>query len=295
MPRNLKSIGNLALSGFEDIFGTAVITGGDQVTPIPLSELHPPEYHPFQVNDDAAMYHLVDSIKEFGVCEPGLARPRPDGDYELLCGNRRKRACELAHIPTMPVIIRDLDDDSAAIIMVESNLEKRERILPSERAWAYKIMMEALNHNGIKGENHSHEILSARTGVKKSQLYRIIRLTELVVALLDMVDANQIAFNPAVELSYLSQKEQSAIAEAISAYEVKPSLSQAVRLKKLKQSGDLTIEMIDKILSEEKKPPKGEPTGSARYRRFFPASYSPKQIDDVIIELLTDWKAKAAG
>jgi ParB family chromosome partitioning protein len=294
MPRNTKTIGNLALSNFEDIFNIADISDGERVVLIPLSELHPPEFHPFQVNDDAAMYRLVDSIKESGVREPGLARPHPGGGYELLCGNRRKRACELACIPTMPVIIRELDDNCSAIVMVESNLEKRERILPSERAWAYKIMMEALNHNGVKGECHSHEILVARTGVKKSQLYRIIRLTELIVTLLDMVDNNQIAFNPAVELSYLSQKEQSAVVEAIMAYEIKPSLSQAVRLKKLKQSGELTVEMIDSVLSEEKKPPKGEATGSARYRRFFPASYSPKQIDEVIVELLTDWKARAA-
>jgi ParB family chromosome partitioning protein len=293
MPRNPKTIGNLALSNYEDIFGVAVITDGERVSLIPLSELHPPEFHPFQVNDDAAMYRLVDSIKEFGVREPGLARPRPDGGYELLCGNRRKRACELALIPKMPVIIRELDDDCATIVMVESNLEKRDRILPSERAWSYKIMMEALNHNGVKGESHSHEILAARTGVKKSQLYRIIRLTELIVALLDKVDANQIAFNPAVELSYLSQKEQSAVAEAISAYEVKPSLSQAIRLKKMSKDGTLTVELIDKIHSEAKKPPKDEPTSSVRFRKYFPPDYTSKQIDEVIVELLKDWKARA--
>ena len=248
----------------------------------------------FQVNDDAAMYRSVDSIKECGVREPGLARPHPDGGYELLCRNRRKRACELAQIPTMPVIIRDLDDDCATIVMVESNLEKRDRILPSERAWAYKIMMDALNHNGVKGESHSHEIMAARTGIKKSQLFRIIRLTELIITLLDMVDANQIAFNPAVELSYLTQKEQSAVAEAITVYEVKPSLSQAVRLKKMSKDGTLTVELIDKILSEAKKPPKGEPAGSMRFRKFFPPDYSPKQMDEVIIGLLKDWKARTA-
>jgi len=285
-------MGNLALTNFEDIFSVAGITVGERVVMIPLSELHPPEFHPFQVNDDEAMYRLVDSIKECGVREPGLARPHLDGGYELLCGNRRKRACELAHIPTMPVIIRELDDDCATIVMVESNLEKRDRILPSERAWAYKIMMDALNRNGVKGESHSYEIMVTRTGVKKSQLYRIVRLTELIVTLLDMVDANQIAFNPAVELSYLSQKEQSAVAEAIAAYEVKPSLSQAVRLKKMSKDGTLTDELIDKILSEEKKPPKGEPSGSMRFRKFFPPDYSPKQMDEVITRLLKDWKSR---
>jgi len=177
--------------------------------------------------------------------------------------------------------------------MVDSNIRQR-KLLPSEKAWAYKVMMEALNHNGVKGESHSYEIMVERTGVKKSQLFRIIRMTELVVTLLDKVDTNQLAFNPAVELSYLTQKEQTAVAEAMAAHSVKPSLSQAVRLKKLKQDGKLTTEVIDRILSEDKKPPKGEPTGSARYRRFFPANYSTKQIDAVIVELLTDWKAGAA-
>jgi ParB family chromosome partitioning protein len=246
------------------------------------------------VNDDDAMFRLAESVKEYGVREPGIARPRTDGGYELLCGNRRKRACELAELEAMPVIIRNLDDDLAAIVMVDSNLEQREKILPSEKAWAYKIMMEALNHNGVKGESHSYEVMVERTGESKNQLFRIIRLTELIVTLLDKVDTNQLAFNPAVELSYLSQKEQSAVADAMAMYGVKPSLSQAVRLKKMKQSGTLTTELIDKMLSEEKKPPKGEPTGSTRYRRFFPASYSPKQIDEVIVELLTDWKARAA-
>jgi ParB family chromosome partitioning protein len=218
-------------------------------------------------------------------------RPREAGGYELIVGNRRKRACELGKIPTMPVIIREMDDDSAALAMVDSNLEQREKILPSEKAWAYKMMMEALNHNGVKGENYSYEIMVERTGVKKSQIYRIIRMTNLIVALLDKVDTKQLSFNPAVELSYLTQREQTAVADAMVARGVKPSLSQAVRLKKLKQDGKLTIETIDRMLSEEKKPPKGEPTGSARYRRFFPASYSPKQIDAIIVELLTDWKA----
>ena len=158
MPRNTKIIGNLALSNFEDIFCATDVQDGERVVQTPLSLLHPPEFHPFQVNDDEAMYRLADSTKEFGVREPGLARPHPDGGYELLCGNRRKRACEIAGLETMPVIIREMGDDCAAIVMVESNLEKRERILPSERAWAYKVMMDALNHNGVKGESYSFEI-----------------------------------------------------------------------------------------------------------------------------------------
>jgi len=295
MPRKTTTVGNLVLVGYEDIFNAS--TGnpnGERVEQIPLTDLFPPEFHPFLVNDDDAMLRLAESVKEYGVREPGIARPRTDGGYELLCGNRRKRACELAELEAMPVIIRNLDDDLAAIVMVDSNLEQREKILPSEKAWAYKIMMEALNHNGVKGESHSYEVMVERTGESKNQIFRIIRLTELIVTLLDKVDANQLSFNPAVELSYLSQKEQTAVADAMAVHGVKPSLSQAVRLKKLKQSGKLTREVIDRMLSEEKKPPKGEPTGSARYRRFFPASYSPKQIDEVIVELLTDWKARAA-
>jgi len=292
MPRN-KTIGNLALVGYDDIFNVeSGNADGERIVQIPLAELHPPDFHPFQVNDDDAMYRLAESVKEYGVREPGLVRPRADGGYELICGNRRKRASELAGLQTMPVIIRVLDDVRATAAML-GNLEQREEILPSERAWAYKVMMEALNHNGVKGEIHAYEIMVERTGVKKSQLFRIIRLTELVVTLLDKVDTNQLAFNPAVELSYLSQKEQTAVADAMAAHGIKPSLSQAVRLKKLKQDGKLTLEAIDCMLSEEKKPPKGEPTGSARYRRYFPASYSPKQIDEVIVGLLKDWKAKA--
>ena len=293
MPRN-KTVGNLALVGYDDIFN--IENGnvdGERVVQIPLAELHAPEFHPFQVNDDEAMNRLAESVKENGVREPGLVRPRADGGYELICGNRRKRASELAGLRTMPVIIRELDDVRATAAML-GNLEQRERILPSERAWAYKVMMEALNHNGVKGEIHAYEIMVERTGVKKSQLFRIIRLTEVIVTLLDKVDTNQLAFNPAVELSYLTQTEQRAVAEAMAVHGVKPSLSQAVRLKKLKQDGKLTLEAIDLMLSEEKKPPKGEPTGSARYRRYFPASYSPKQIDEVIVGLLKDWKARAA-
>jgi len=294
MQRN-KTMGNLALAGYEDIFNVGKNNiDGECIVLMPLSDLYPPEFHPFHVSDDEAMYRLADSVKEYGVREPGLVRPRVDGGYELLCGNRRKRACELAGLENMPVIIRELNDDLAAIIMVDSNLEQREKILPSEKAWAYKVMMDALNHNGVKGESHSYEIMVERTGVKKSQIFRIIRLTELNVTLLDMVDAKQLAFNPAVELSYLSLTEQTAVAEAMALYEVKPSLSQAVRLKKLKQDGELTLEVIDRLLSEEKKPPKGEPTGSARYRHFFPPNYSLKQIDTVIVELLKDWKAKTA-
>jgi len=288
-----KTTGNLALAGYGDIFNIGM-SDGEQITELPLSELHPPEFHPFQVNNDAAMKSLVESVKRYGVREPGLVRKRTEGGYELLCGNRRKMACEIAGIPTLPAIIRELDDHSAAIAMVDSNLQQREKLLYSEKAWAYRVKMEALNHSGVKGESYSFEIMVAQTGESKNQIFRIIRLTELVPALLDKVDARQLAFNPAVELSYLSRSEQSAVLDAMARYEVKPSLSQAVRLKKLKQDGKLTLGTIDMVLAEEKKPPKGEPTGSARYRRFFPPNYSSKQIDAVIVSLLNEWKSGAA-
>ena len=241
------------------------------------------------------MKTLVESVKQYGVREPGLARKREDGSYELLCGNRRKMACEIAEIPTLPVIIRNLDDDSAVIAMVDSNLQRRESLLPSEKAWAYRIKMEALNHSGVKGESHSYQVMVEQTGESKNQIFRLIRLTELIPALADMADMKRIAFNPAVELSYLSRKEQAVVADVITKLEVKPSLSQSVKLKKLKQSGELTDDVINHVLSEEKKSHKSDSADSSRYRRFFPKDYSTKQIDEVIIKLLLDWKVDVSN
>ena len=292
--RKAQVTGNLALVGYDDIFKNNVPPAdGERIIEIPLSELYPPDFHPYQVNDDDAMLRLVESVKEYGVREPGLARPRTDGGYELICGNRRKRACELAKVSFMPVIVRELDDDIAAIIMVDSNLEQREKILPSERAWAYRVMMEALNHNGVKGENHSYEVMVERTGIKKSQIFRIVRLTELVPDLLDKVDARQIAFNPAVELSYLSRQEQAIIIEAMAAFETKPSLAQAIKLKKMKQEGKLTEKAINTVLAEDKKPLKDEQSGSSKFSKYFPPDYTQKQMDAVIVKLLIDWTKRA--
>lgn len=287
-------VGNLALAGYEDIFNVSALpTTNDDVVQIPLTELYPPEFHPFQVNDDESMNRLAESIKENGVLSPGLVRPRANGGYELLSGNRRKRGCELAGLTAMPNRIREMDDATAAIVMVDSNLQQREHILPSEQAWAYKVMMDALNHNGVKGEQHSYEVMTERTGVSKNQLFRIIRLTELITELIDKVDTKKLAFNPAVELSYLSVKEQTSVAKAMAEYEIKPSLSQAVRLKKLKQDGKLTAKVIDEVLSEIKKPANDENSGSARFRKYFPPDYSQKQMDAVITKLLKEWKARA--
>ena len=292
MPNQFTS-GNLALAGFNDIFnvGTA---DGTQIAEISLSELHAPEFHPFQVNDDSAMQSLVQSITQYGVREPGLARPKEDGGYELLCGNRRKHACELAGLTTMPVIIREMDDDTATITMVDSNLEQREKILPSEKAWAYRIKMEALNHNGVKGDMHSVDILMEQTGDKKNKIFALIRLTELIPDLLDKVDANQLAFNAAVSLSYLSRKEQTMVVDVMGKYEIKPSHSQALRLKTLNKEGKLTDIEIEKILSEEKKSPKVKPISTTQFQEFFPSGYSQAQMEAVIIKLLTTWKLDVA-
>jgi ParB family chromosome partitioning protein len=263
---------------------------GERVIEIPINELHEPDPHPFLIQDDDAMTALEDSIKKYGVREPGLARPRTDGGYELLCGNRRKRACEIVGLTTMPVIIRELDNDSAAIAMVDSNLQQREKLLYSEKAWAYKMKLEALKHKGIKSDCHSADEIAAQTGDNKCKVFRIIRLTELVEVLLDKVDAREFAFNTAVELTYLEYKEQFIVADVMAKQEVKPSLSQAVRLKKMKQAGTLTHDVIIEVLSESKESPVSETKISLRYRKFFPPEYSPKQIEAVIIELLGNWR-----
>ena len=290
-----KNKPNLNLTGFEDIFSVAEPQNGEYVQMLPIADLHAPDCHPFQVSDDDQMTQLVESVRQYGVREPGLARPHVDGGYELLCGNRRKRACELAEVDTMPVIVRNLDDDLAIIAMVDSNLQQRETILPSEKAFAYRMKMEALNHNGVKGEKLSADIVAEQAGESKAQIFRYIRLTELVEKILDMVDAKQIALTPAVELSHLSYDEQHRVIECMSKNAVKPSLSQAVRLKKLKLAGELTPALIDSILSEAKKTSTDVLKGFERYRRFFPSDYTHEQIDDVIIELLHGWKVREAG
>ena len=296
MPKN-KVAGNLALAGYDDIFSVASPQKGECVQVLPLSELNRPDPHPFAVRDDEVMTKLVESVLEYGVREPGLARPDPDGGYELLCGNRRKRACELAGLTEMPVIVRNLSDEQAVLAMVDSNLQQRETILPSEKAWAYRCRMEALNHNGVKGAQNSGNAIAEQAGESAAQIFRYIRLTELIEVLLDMVDARQLALTPAVELSHLTYEQQSVVVDCMTKYEVKPSLSQSVRMKKLHQAGNLTFQMIDEILSEVKGRSEREPKaekGLGQFKRFFPPEYSPKQIEAVIVGLLTDWKARSA-
>ena len=302
-----SSARNIELKSVDDLFATEESRADAQrekVQEIPLGELHPFRNHPFKVKDDAAMQDTVDSVREYGVLVPAIARPDPDGGYELIAGHRRHHASELAGKETMPVIVRDLDDDTATIIMVDSNLQ-REELLPSERAFAYKMKLEAMKHQGErldltsaqvgrKLENReSREILAEQVGQSRNQISRFIRLTELIPTLLDMVDERKIAFNPAVELSYLKKEEQTLLLEAMDSEQATPSLSQAQRLKKFSQQKMLSLDVMRAVMSEEKKTDLDRVTlKNETLRRYFPKSYTPKQMEDTIIKLLEGWYKK---
>ena len=302
-----SSARNIELKSVDDLFATEESRADAQrekVQEIPLGELHPFRNHPFKVKDDAAMQDTVDSVREYGVLVPAIARPDPDGGYELIAGHRRHHASELAGKETMPVIVRDLDDDAATIIMVDSNLQ-REELLPSERAFAYKMKLEAMKHQGErldltsaqvgrKLENReSREILAEQVGQSRNQISRFIRLTELIPTLLDMVDERKIAFNPAVELSYLKKEEQTLLLEAMDSEQATPSLSQAQRLKKFSQQKMLSLDVMRAVMSEEKKTDLDRVTlKNETLRRYFPKSYTPKQMEDTIIKLLEGWYKK---
>lgn len=276
--------------------------GGEKIVDLPLAELHPFKNHPFKVKDDDAMMETADSIRQYGVLVPAIARPSPEGGFELIAGHRRHRACELAEKETMPVIVRDLDDDAATIIMVDSNLQ-RESLLPSERAFAYKMKLEAIKHQGARTDLTSVQVeqkLSARDKVAKDageksgiQVTRYIRLTELIPPLLDMVDEKKIAFNPAYELSFLTKEEQAQLVETMDYEQATPSLSQAQRMKKLSQAGKLTEDTMLAIMSEEKKSDLDKVTfTSDTLRKYFPKSYTPKRMEETIIKLLEQWQRK---
>ena len=302
-----SSARNIELKSVDDLFATEEIREDAQrekVQNIPLGELHPFRNHPFKVKDDAAMQDTVESVREYGVLVPAIARPDPDGGYELIAGHRRHHASELAGKETMPVIVRDLDDDAATIIMVDSNLQ-REELLPSERAFAYKMKLEAMKHQGErldltsaqvgrKLENReSREILAEQVGQSRNQISRFIRLTELIPTLLDMVDERKIAFNPAVELSYLKKEEQTLLLEAMDSEQATPSLSQAQRLKQFSQQKMLSLDVMRAVMSEEKKTDLDRVTlKNETLRRYFPKSYTPKQMEDTIIKLLEGWYKK---
>jgi len=301
-----SSAKNIVLKSVDDIFQTEENRADAQrerVQEIPLDQLKPFKNHPFKVRDDQRMLDTADSIREYGVLVPAIARPDPNGGYELISGHRRKRGCEMAGLQTMPVIIRDLDDDAAVLVMVDSNIQ-REELLPSERAFAYRMKLEAIER--VKGRpkkvgqvvpdfqgKRSTEIVADGTGESYKQVQRYIRLTELIPELLDMVDERKLAFNPAVEVSYLKQDEQRMLLEAMDAEQTTPSLSQAQRLKKFSQEGRLTEEAMSAIMSEEKKSDMDKVTlRSDTLRRYFPKSYTPKQMEQTIIRLLDVWKQR---
>ena len=301
----LKERSNINLKPLDDLFSTEESRADAQrekVQEIPLGELHPFRNHPFRVKDDAAMQDTVDSVREYGVLVPAIARPDPDGGYELIAGHRRHHASELAGKETMPVIVRDLDDDAATIIMVDSNLQ-REELLPSERAFAYKMKLDAMkrqagrpsreNVSQVGTQKRSDQIMAEQVGESRNQIQRFIRLTELIPTLLDMVDEHKIAFNPAVELSYLKKEEQTLLLEAMDSEQATPSLSQAQRLKKFSQQKMLSLDVMRAVMSEEKKTDLDRVTlKNETLRRYFPKSYTPKQLEDTIIKLLEGWYKK---
>ena len=297
--------GNLALKGLDDLFSTEENRQEEQreqVQQIPIDELHPFTNHPFKVLDDEAMTRTVESIAQYGVLAPLLARPRPDGDgYEIISGHRRQYAAKLAGLDTLPVIVRKMSDDAAVILMVDSNLQ-REHILPSERAFAYKMKLEALKNQGARSDLTSCQVgtkfradseLAESAGESARNVQRFIRLTNLVPELLDMVDEKKIAFNPAVELSYLDESQQRDFLEAMNDTQNAPSLSQAQQLKKMAQQGEFSYEKAFDVMGQEKKSEKDTVTiKNETLRKYFPRSYTPKQMEEKIIQLLDAWQKK---
>ena len=296
-----KKGANINLKGYDDLFSTEESRAEAQqerVQEIPLSELHPFEGHPFRVVDDEEMAKTVESVKEYGVLTPAIVRPDPYGGYEIISGHRRHHASELAGKETMPVIVRDLDDDAAIILMVDSNLQ-RETLLPSERAFAYRMKMDAIKHQGkstspqLAAKSRSDDEVGQKEGISGDTVRRYIRLTELIPELLDMVDNGQIKFNPAVELSYLAREEQKDFLEAMDFAQAAPSLSQAQRIKKLAQSGECTLDAMCEIMNEIKKGELDRVTFKTdSLRKYFPKSYTSKQMEDKIIQLLEQWQKR---
>lgn len=300
-----SSAKKIELASVDDLFSTEEGRQDaklEKIQEIPLSELHPFKNHPFKVKDDEAMMETADSIKQYGVLVPAIARPDPEGGYELVAGHRRHRASELAEKETMPVIVRDLDDDAATIIMVDSNLQ-RESLLPSERAFAYKMKLEAVKHQGARTDLTSRQVgeksqtsiqkVADQAGESQRQVQRYIRLTELIPELMDMVDEKKIALNPAYELSFLKKEEQTDLLDAMDSEQATPSLSQAQRLKKYGQEGHLTLDMMRVIMGEEKKSDLDRVTfTSDTLRKYFPKSYTPQRMQETIIKLLEAWQKK---
>ena len=298
MPKNGA---NISLTSYDDIFSTEESRQTEQIQQIPISELHPFKDHPFKVLDDEAMQRTVESVAQFGVLAPLVVRPREEGGYEIISGHRRQHAAELAGLKTLPVIVRNMDDDQAVIQMVDSNLQ-RESILPSERAFAYKMKLEAIKNQGARSDLTSRQVvgkLEAADLVGKSsdesgrQVQRFIRLTNLIPELLELVDQKKISFNPAVELSYLTVSEQRDFFEAMQDTQSAPSLSQAQRIKKLSQEGKCSYDAIYDIMGEEKKAEMDRVTiKNDVLRKYFPKSYTPRQMEETILKLLEQWQKK---
>ena len=301
MPKSSLSV---SLKGADDIFSTEESRQEqqrEQVQQIPIGELFPFEDHPFKVLDDESMQRTVESVEQYGVLSPLIARPRPEGGYEIISGHRRQHAAQIAGLETLPVIVRNMDDDAAVLLMVDSNLQ-RENILPSERAFAYKMKLEALKNQGARSDLTSAQlgrkletadIVGQESGDSRNQVRRFIRLTNLVPELLDMVDEKKIAFNPAVELSYLDTNQQRDFLEAMNDTQNAPSLSQAQRLKKLAQEGHFSYDVAFAVMGEEKKDELDKVViKNDTLRKYFPRSYTPKQMEDTIIKLLEQWQRK---
>lgn len=301
MPKNGL---NVSLNSYDDIFSTEESRQEEQreqVQQIPIGELFPFKNHPFKVLDDDSMSDTVESVKQYGVLSPLIARPRPKGGYEIISGHRRQHAAELAGLETLPVIVRQMDDDAAIILMVDSNLQ-REHILPSERAFAYKMKLDAMKNQGTRSDLtstqvvsklRSNEKLGAENNQSRETVRRFIRLTNLTPELLDMVDNKTVSFNPAVELSYLSPEQQQEVIRAMDDTQNFPSVSQAKRIKKLAQDGTFTTETVVAIMGEEKKSELDTVTiKNDTLRKYFPRSYTPKQMEDTIIKLLEQWQKK---
>ena len=301
MPKSSLSV---SLKGADDIFSTEESRQEqqrEQVQQIPIGELFPFKDHPFKVLDDESMQRTVESVEQYGVLSPLIARPRPEGGYEIISGHRRQHAAQLAGLETLPVIVRNMDDDAAVLLMVDSNLQ-RESILPSERAFAYKMKLEALKNQGARSDLTSSQvgmklqaldIVGQEAGDSRNQVHRFIRLTSLIPELLDMVDEKKIAFNPAVELSYLDESQQRDFLEAMEDTQNAPSLSQAQQLKKMAQQGEFSYEKAFDVMGQEKKSEKDTVTiKNETLRKYFPRSYTPKQMEEKIIQLLDAWQKK---
>ena len=299
-----KSNANLALKGLDEMFSTEESRQEqqrEQVQQIPIGELFPFKNHPFKVLDDESMQRTVESVEQYGVLSPLIARPRPEGGYEIISGHRRQHAAQLAGLETLPVIVRNMDDDAAVLLMVDSNLQ-RENILPSERAFAYKMKLEALKNQGARSDLTSTQIgrkleaadiVGQEAGESRNQVRRFIRLTNLIPELLDLVDEKKISFNPAVELSYLDESQQRDFLQAMDETQNAPSLSQAQRMKKLAQEGKLTYEAAFAIMGEAKKDELDKVViKNDTLKKYFPRSYTPRQMEDVIIKLLEQWQRR---